>query len=88
MVSNRTQHPRSLPATHCLYLLYFTTEKGDKQGKGRIKVKKEEEGELKRDYRDENQGCSGKLWDEGGREGSMKKAKEEEEGELKEGLAG
>jgi hypothetical protein len=47
MVSNRTQHPRPLPATHCLYLLYFATEKGDKQGKGRIKVKKEEEGELK-----------------------------------------
>jgi hypothetical protein len=32
-------------------------------------VIKEEEGELKRDYRDENQRCSGKLWEEGGRVG-------------------
>jgi hypothetical protein len=28
MVSNRTQHPHPLPATHCLYILYFDTGKG------------------------------------------------------------
>ncbi len=28
IVSNRTQYPHSLPATHCLYTLYFGTEKG------------------------------------------------------------
>ncbi len=30
MVSNRTQHP--LPATHCLYKLYFDTGKGEGMG--------------------------------------------------------
>ncbi len=30
MVSNRKQHP---PATHCLYVLYFDTEKGLREGR-------------------------------------------------------
>jgi hypothetical protein len=32
MVSNRTQHFHPLPATHCLHILYFDTEKGGRAG--------------------------------------------------------
>jgi hypothetical protein len=28
MVSNRTQNPHPIPATHCLYILYFEGEGG------------------------------------------------------------
>ncbi len=31
MVSNRTQHPQPLPATHCLFTLYFDTGKGERE---------------------------------------------------------
>jgi hypothetical protein len=39
MVSNTTQHPHPLPATHCLYILYFDFEKGRRGGSRREKVK-------------------------------------------------
>jgi hypothetical protein len=42
MVSNRTQHPPPLPATHCLYILYFDTEKG---GGGRVEPERRLEGQ-------------------------------------------
>jgi hypothetical protein len=32
MVSNTTQHPQPLPATHRLYILYFDTGKGLRGG--------------------------------------------------------
>jgi hypothetical protein len=32
MVFNRTPHPRPLPATHCLFILYFDTGKGGEGG--------------------------------------------------------
>jgi hypothetical protein len=32
MVSNTTQHPHLLPATHCLYILYFGFGKGEGVG--------------------------------------------------------
>jgi hypothetical protein len=31
MVSSRTQSPHPLPATHCLYILYFYTGKGGRE---------------------------------------------------------
>jgi hypothetical protein len=39
-VSNRTQNlPHPLPATHCLYILYFDTGKGEGRVKPDIKVR-------------------------------------------------
>ncbi len=32
MASNPTQHPNPLPATHCLYILYFDFGKGGEVG--------------------------------------------------------
>ncbi len=34
MVSNRTQQPHPLPVTHCVYILYFDTGKGEGEGGG------------------------------------------------------
>jgi hypothetical protein len=43
MVSNMTQHPHPLPATHYLYKLYFDTGKGE--GVGRVKPERRLEGQ-------------------------------------------
>ncbi len=39
IVYNRTQHPYPLPATYCLYILYFDSGKGDGGSRTREKVR-------------------------------------------------
>ncbi len=36
MVLNTSQHPHPLPATHCLYILYFDFGKGGGVGGGKV----------------------------------------------------
>jgi hypothetical protein len=55
MVSNRTQPPHPLPATHCLYILNFDTGKGG-GGEGGVEPERRLEGQqftkLGRKYQD------------------------------------
>jgi hypothetical protein len=43
MVSNSTEHSPPSPATHCLNMLYFDTEKG---GEGGVELERRFEGQL------------------------------------------